>query len=282
MLEAPGRIKRGRGPFIATSRLPPYHHQGEHFSRQVFKALLTSNVGFGVLDRRFRYRLVNEALAGMHRIPAEAHLGETLRSMTGNGNATVKIERSFDAVFDTGEVVRSVELIGSVPRRSEGVHWTGTHFPIRDGRGKIKEVGVIVVEVGSGIHNRSAIGANKRLLQKLVLDTSRIQELATRLLLLDGCSLIRADSERTKNRVTETLGRFESQSENGSSVTLSDREREIVRLLANGVSNKEISAALGISVKTVECHRSRVFLKLKLQSVATLVRYAIRNHIVEP
>ena len=275
-----GARKAGRGSLIAISTLPPYHHQGAHFSRQVFKALLTSNVGFGVLDRRFRYRFVNETLAAMHRIPAEAHLGETLRSMTGNG--AVKIEAALGAVFDTGEVVSSAELIGSVPRRSEAVHWTGTHFPIRDGRGKIKEVGVFVVEVGSGIHNRSAIGANKRLLQKLVLDTSRIQELASRLLLLDGCSLIRADSERTKNRVTETLGRFESQSENGSSVTLSDREREIVRLLANGVSNKEISATLRISVKTVECHRSRVFLKLKLQSVATLVRYAIRNHIVEP
>jgi DNA-binding CsgD family transcriptional regulator len=199
--------------------------------------------------------------------------------MTGNG--AVKIEPALGAIFDTGEVVSSAELIGRAPRRSEGVHWTGTHFPIRDGRGKIKEVGVIVVEVGSGIHNRSAIGANKRLLQKLVRDTSRTQELASRLLLLNGCSLFRADSEWILKGVTKTLGRFESQSENRSSVTLSDREREIVRLLANGVSNKEISAALGISVKTVECHRSRVFLKLKLDSFANLVRYAIRNHIVE-
>jgi DNA-binding CsgD family transcriptional regulator len=275
-----GARKAGKGSLIAISTLPPYHYQGAHFSRQVFKGLLTSNVGFGVLDRRFRYRLVNEALAAMHRIPAEAHLGETLRSMTGNG--AVKIEPALGAIFDTGEVVSSAELIGSAPRRSEGVHWTGTHFPIRDGRGKIKEVGVIVVEVGSGIHNRSAIGANKRLLQKLVRDTSRTQELASRLLLLNGCSLFRADSEWILNGVTKTPGRFESHSENGSSVTLSDREREIVRLMANGVSNKEISAALGISVKTVECHRSRVFLKLKLESVATLVRYAIRNHIVEP
>jgi len=281
MLKKTGARKAGKGSLIAISTLPPYHHQGAHFSRQVFEGLLTSNVGFAVLDRRFRYRFVNEALAAMHRIPAEAHLGETLRSMTGNGNATVKIERSFDAVFDTGEVVRSVELIGSVPRRSEGVHWTGTHFPIRDGRGKIKEVGVIVVEVGSGIHNRSATGANMRLLQKLVRDTSRTQELASRLLLLNGCSLFRADSEWVLNGVTKTPGRFESQSEDGSSVTLSHREREIVRLLANGVPNKEISAALGISVKTVECHRSRVFLKLKLDSFASLVRYAIRNHIVE-
>jgi DNA-binding CsgD family transcriptional regulator len=253
--------------------------QRVNFSRQVFGGLLTSNIGFAVLDRRFRYRLVNEALAAMHRIPVEAHLGETLRSMTGN--AAMQIEPALDSVFNTGEVASSAELIGRVPRRSEGVHWTGTHFPIRDGRGKIKEVGVIVVEVGSGVQNRTAISANKTLLRKLVRDTSRTQELASRLLLLSGCSLIRADSERIMNDVRETLERFESHPENGSLVTLSQREREIVCSLANGVSNKEISAALGISVKTVEYHRSRVFLKLKLQSLASLVRYAIRNHIVE-
>jgi DNA-binding NarL/FixJ family response regulator len=140
---------------------------------------------------------------------------------------------------------------------------------------------VFVVEVGSGVQNRTAISANKTLLRKLVRDTSRTQELASRLLLLSGCSLIRADSERIMNDVRETLERFESHPENGSLVTLSQREHEIVCSLANGESNKEISAALGISVKTVEYHRSRVFLKLKLQSLASLVRYAIRNHIVE-
>jgi DNA-binding CsgD family transcriptional regulator len=251
-----------------------------NFARQVFEGLLTSRVGFGVLDRRFRYRLVNEALAEMHRIPAEAHEGETLRSMTGN--AAVNIEPALDAVFNTGEVASSAELIGSVPRRSEGVHWTGTHFPIRDGRGKIKEVGVFVVEVGSGVQNRTAISANKTLLQKLVLDTSRTQELASRLLLLNGCGLIRADSERIMNGLTETRERFESWPENGSSVSLSHREHEIVCSLANGMSNKETSVALHISVKTVECYRARVFLKLKLGSLASLVRYAIRNRLVEP
>ncbi len=250
-----------------------------NFARQVFEGILTSRVGFGVLDRRFRYRLVNEALAEMHRIPAEAHVGETLRSMTGN--AAVNIEPALDAVFNTGEVASNAELIGRVPRRSEGVHWTGTHFPIRDECGKIKEVGVFVVEVGSGVQNRAAIRANKTLLRKLVRDTSRTQELASRLLLLNGCSLIRQESERIMKGVAETLGGFESRPENGSSERLSRREREIVCSLANGRSTKEISAALSISVKTVECYRSRVFLKLKLVSLAGLVRYAIRNHIVE-
>jgi DNA-binding NarL/FixJ family response regulator len=61
---------------------------------------------------------------------------------------------------------------------------------------------------------------------------------------------------------------------------LTDREREIVQLLAEGGSNKEVADALGISVKTVETHRAAVMKKLKFKSFSDLVRYAIRNHII--
>jgi len=62
---------------------------------------------------------------------------------------------------------------------------------------------------------------------------------------------------------------------------LTPREREIVQLVAEGKSNKEVSTALNISVKTVEAHRSHIMHKLNLSSVSDLVRYAIRNKIVE-
>jgi len=61
---------------------------------------------------------------------------------------------------------------------------------------------------------------------------------------------------------------------------LTPREREIVQLLAEGKSNKEVAAVLGISIKTVETHRSTTMRKLRLDSFADLVRYAIRNKIV--
>ena len=60
------------------------------------------------------------------------------------------------------------------------------------------------------------------------------------------------------------------------------REREIVQLVAEGRSNKEAAATLGISVKTIEAHRANIMRKLHLRSVSDLVRYAIRNKIVEP
>jgi DNA-binding CsgD family transcriptional regulator len=63
---------------------------------------------------------------------------------------------------------------------------------------------------------------------------------------------------------------------------LSARERETVRLLAEGASNKEVAAALGISVRTAETKRARLLRKLGLDSLAALVRYAIRNDIIQP
>jgi DNA-binding NarL/FixJ family response regulator len=58
------------------------------------------------------------------------------------------------------------------------------------------------------------------------------------------------------------------------------RELEIIRLLAQGKSNKELSAQLGISVRTVETHRSKIMLKLGLHSLAELIHYAMRNQII--
>jgi DNA-binding NarL/FixJ family response regulator len=63
--------------------------------------------------------------------------------------------------------------------------------------------------------------------------------------------------------------------------TLTRREREVLQLLAEGKSNKEIGVALRISVKTAETHRGRLMAKLGVHSVAELVRYAIRNQIID-
>jgi len=62
---------------------------------------------------------------------------------------------------------------------------------------------------------------------------------------------------------------------------LTQREREIVQLLAEGKSNKEVAGVLGISVRTAETHRSNIMLKLDLHSIVDLVRYAVRNRIIE-
>ena len=68
---------------------------------------------------------------------------------------------------------------------------------------------------------------------------------------------------------------------NGQEHTVTVRERDVIRLLAAGNSNKEVANSLGISIRTAETHRATLMRKLGLDSLAALVRYAIRNNIIE-
>jgi DNA-binding NarL/FixJ family response regulator len=70
-------------------------------------------------------------------------------------------------------------------------------------------------------------------------------------------------------------------SEASEAAVLTSREREVAQLLAEGKVNKEVAAALGISVMTVETHRAAVMRKLGINTIAELVHYAIRNHLVK-
>jgi len=66
-----------------------------------------------------------------------------------------------------------------------------------------------------------------------------------------------------------------------TSPALTPREREIVQLLAEGKSSKEVACLLNLSVKTAETHRSNIMRKLNLHSVSGLVLYAVRNNMVQ-
>jgi two-component system response regulator NreC len=63
---------------------------------------------------------------------------------------------------------------------------------------------------------------------------------------------------------------------------LTSRERQILQLIGEGKSSKEIAALLGISIKTAESHRTRLMRKLDIHELASLVRYAIRHGLVQP
>ena len=63
---------------------------------------------------------------------------------------------------------------------------------------------------------------------------------------------------------------------------LTDREREVLQLIAEGLSSKEIAGMLGVSLKTVDSHRSNLMEKLDIHKVSGLVRFAIRAGLVEP
>ena len=67
----------------------------------------------------------------------------------------------------------------------------------------------------------------------------------------------------------------------GPAEILTARQREIVQLLAEGKSSKEVAVALGLSVKTAETHRANIMRRINCHSVTELVHYAVRNHIIE-
>jgi len=85
------------------------------------------------------------------------------------------------------------------------------------------------------------------------------------------------------SRVTELVLRdFLHKQGSEEAGELSNRERQVVTLLAQGKTNKEVAAALGLSPKTVEAHRANVMHKLSLQSFSDMIHFAIRTKMVKP
>jgi DNA-binding NarL/FixJ family response regulator len=79
------------------------------------------------------------------------------------------------------------------------------------------------------------------------------------------------------------LGRQENEdgSDRNNGLRVTARQKQILQLLADGKSSRELGVILGISVQTAETHRANIMRRLDCHSVAELVRYAVRNHIIE-
>jgi len=101
--------------------------------------------------------------------------------------------------------------------------------------------------------------------------------------LIAAIDALRRHKPYLSSKVSEAVSNVGSPSDDGSPMRsrLTPREREIVQLLAEGKSNKEVAGYLGISVKTAETHRANIMLKLDFHSLADLVRYAVRNKIIQ-
>jgi DNA-binding NarL/FixJ family response regulator len=101
----------------------------------------------------------------------------------------------------------------------------------------------------------------------------------------DAVRAILSRGEFISERVGRIAGRSASNEQMPSvrpkPLVLTSRERQVLQLLAEGQANKEVANALGITTKTAETHRARIMAKLEVHSMSELVRYAIRNHIIE-
>lgn len=82
--------------------------------------------------------------------------------------------------------------------------------------------------------------------------------------------------------ISQTVVEAYLQQSAGESESLTRRELQVLQLVAEGKTTKEVATSLGVSVKTADSHRSNIMHKLNMHSVADLVRYAIRRGLVQP
>ncbi len=179
-----------------------------------------------------------------------------------------------------------------------------------DGREAVEKAAELkpdIAVVDIGMPNLNGLNATRQILQqdpqaKVLILTMHESEQVLREVLDVGARgyLLKSDAGRDLVTAIETLQRnktfFSSQvgevmlenvrkrknhTESPVKEVLTSREREVVQLLAEGKSTKEVAVILGLSVKTAETHRSNVMRKLELHSVSELVLYAVRNNIVQ-
>jgi DNA-binding CsgD family transcriptional regulator len=276
----------------------------------------SSTVGVAICDRQFRYRAVNDALASMNGLPASEHLGKTLRAVLGA--AATKIQPAIELVFATGQPLSNYEVTAELPARVGFGHWIESYFPIKDEAGVVHEVGVIVLELTKRneieaallhitenlISIRSSLRTDSIGLEPLDLGTAHAgagDVIVSSLTQLENCmseartiSQLLSAPQSTTMQLSHTCRARPLQGGRGQNLAtvhalggehegrtpLSVREREVVALLAKGKTNKEIATLLVISSRTVESHRARIMLKLDLDSISELVRYAVRTKII--
>jgi DNA-binding CsgD family transcriptional regulator len=272
----------------------------------------TQILGIAIFDNQHRFIAVNETLASLHSLPAKDHVGRTLREVVPQ--ASPKAESLINHVFHTGERVLNEITIQS-PTRNRPGHWIVNFVPILDAKKRVSHVGSIAFEATQQVVLAECLQSLLKSLPQ-VRDliswayASSHQEALLPLLLvqsaemLEQCvwtlqkvsGLIQAlapalDPQGVGNHGPSSLPYAESLARSGNGHSgfveapgiisvLTPREVEVATLLARSKGNKEISAILKLSVKTVETYRTRILAKLQLHSVGELVLFAVRNKLI--
>jgi len=175
----------------------------------------------------------------------------------------------------------------------------------RDAVEKAKQLRPDVVILDIGMPNLNGLAAARQILQKdprqriLILTITESEQVVREVLEVGARGFVlKSDAARDLVAAVEALQQHRTffTSQVGEMVlsgylhggqktptlpSLTPREREIVQLLAEGKSTKEVASVLDLSVKTAETHRSNIMRKLNIHSVSELVLYAIRNNIIQ-
>jgi DNA-binding CsgD family transcriptional regulator len=225
---------------------------------QLFDALGSSPIGIAICDRELRFIAVNRKLAEINAIPPREHPGRRVQEFVGSLAPTV--EARLQKVFSTRQPLHNVELIGRLGANSDSGHWLENYFPILDGFGRVQQVGVFLIPL---LGQRPGSGTDRALASFTTPSGYRPSPSVG--------SIEQSSDSKAQHQLGEGTCRR---------TALTPRETDVLRLLAEGASSKEASARLAISVKTIDTYRGRLMLKLHATSVAHLVHYAIRHHVI--
>ena len=262
-----------------------------------------------MLDAQFRFGAINEALAAMNGLPVSSHIGKKLRYVLGN--SAPEVEGFVRQVLETGEPIFNRELKAKLPTRTEVGHWVETYLPIRDLENRVTQVAAFVVEL-TGLRNLETslnhligdllhVSAGLKTELQFLATTGRASDGTAGLLpraieLIDDCiRYARSVGGGSQRYFSVDAPGLEPDSDKGYGIAgnradagiqgsgeqwrrmLSQRGHEVLKLLADCKSNKEIANEMDISVRTAETYRARVMMKLELRSIGHLVRFAIRT-----
>jgi DNA-binding CsgD family transcriptional regulator len=247
----------------ATNNQPQWFASGSFLpasfpAGQLFEALGNLPIGIAICDRGLRFVAVNKKLAEINDLPPDEHPGRCIQEFVGSLAPTV--EARLEQVFRTRKPLCNAELVGRLGANPDPGHWIENYFPILDGIGRVLQVGVFVIPLPALASHSEANGA-----------------LSCSSPFVGSQSSNRAS---TIERSNDLESHYFMDRANCQHRALTPRETDVLILLAEGASSKEASIRLAISVKTVDAYRGRLMLKLRATSVAHLVHYAIRHHVI--
>jgi DNA-binding NarL/FixJ family response regulator len=206
----------------------------------------------------------------LHVLVADGHpaVRRALRAAMVGVAVCHEASTALDALAKTAELTPDVVLLDAALPGFENLEFAEQLARLADG---VKILVLGVYESAELARRFRDAGAHGYLLKA---DAGLVLADAIRTL-VDGGVFFRA------SMLPVDVERLEPSSSISARRRLTPREREVLPLLAEGKSNKEVAVALNISVNTVETHRAKIMSKLDLHSISDLVRYAIRNRLID-
>jgi DNA-binding CsgD family transcriptional regulator len=235
----------------------------------------------------------------MNGVPVARHIGR--RPFNVFGNAATKVECVIDQVVGSGKPI-SLDVTLQLPQRPGVGRWLESFSPVRDTKGDVTQVVVVVLEVTKrqnleqSLHHLVGSLLNTRTTMKDELQLTRIidgqneqSELLTQCVELATQCIkeVQVLCQGPYSEPSVKLHQIEAPDvkvcapNKVSPRPFSPQEQRVLQLIADGKNNKEVGELLGISMRTVECYRARMMDKVKIHSLAQLVRFAVRNKIIE-